>query len=379
MSEAIIPFRIEIPQAALDDLTDRLDRTRWPERETADNWEQGVPLADAQALCAYWRDTYDWRATEARLNAVGQYRTTIDGLGFHFLHIRSPEPTAMPMILTHGWPGSVVEFLKVIGPLTDPAAHGGDPADAFHLVVPSLPGFGFSDRPAEAGWTTMRTAKAWTVLMARLGYDRYVAQGGDWGSVVTSALGVLAPPQLAAIHLNMAMVQPTPEEIAQADPAEQLILADLKRLNDELMGYATLQTTRPQTIAYSLTDSPAGQASWIFEKFRDWTDCNGDPSTVFSYDELLDNIMMYWITGTGGSSARIYWESIRNFFDYRPTVPTGITMFPREIYRVSRRWAERHYGPLAFWSETERGGHFAAFEQPEIFVREVRQAFHPYR
>jgi epoxide hydrolase len=375
MTDAIEPFHLAVPEAALDDLKARLARTRWPERETVMDASQGVRLTDAQALCAYWRDTYDWRRCEARLNASGQFRTVIDGLGIHFLHVRSPEPDAIALILTHGWPGSVVEFLKVIGPLSDPAAHGGDRNQAFHVVVPSLPGYGFSDRPAEAGWSVERIAAAWVTLMRRLGYDRFVAQGGDWGSAVTSAMAAIAPPELAAIHLNFVVAFPQQDDLAHLSAREQQAMADFQRFKELGQGYSAEQGTRPQTLGYGLTDSPAGQAAWILEKLAEWTDSGGDPLSVLGHDEILDNIMLYWLPGTAASSARLYWESHRNFAAGPTDLPVACSIFPKEIVRPSRSWAERKYPNLVHWGEPERGGHFAAFEQPDLFVDEIRRAF----
>jgi pimeloyl-ACP methyl ester carboxylesterase len=375
MTDAIEPFHLAVPEAALDDLKARLARTRWPERETVMDASQGVRLTDAQALCAYWRDTYDWRRCEARLNASGQFRTVIDGLGIHFLHVRSPEPDAIALILTHGWPGSVVEFLKVIGPLSDPAAHGGDRNQAFHVVVPSLPGYGFSDRPAEAGWSVERIAAAWVTLMRRLGYDRFVAQGGDWGSAVTSAMAAIASPELAAIHLNFVVAFPQQDDLAHLSAREQQAMADFQRFKELGQGYSAEQGTRPQTLGYGLTDSPAGQAAWILEKLAEWTDSGGDPLSVLGHDEILDNIMLYWLPGTAASSARLYWESHRNFAAGPTDLPVACSIFPKEIVRPSRSWAERKYPNLVHWGEPERGGHFAAFERPDLFVDEIRRAF----
>lgn len=376
MTDAITPFRVDIPQAALDDLRDRLARTRWPEREPVDDWSQGVPLAAVQELCEYWRTAHDWRRCEVQLNDYDQYRTVIDGLGIHFLHIRSPEPDALPLIMTHGWPGSVLEFMKVIGPLTDPAAHGGDRRQAFHLILPSLPGYGFSDRPSRTGWGVERIAAAWVELMRRLGYQRYVAQGGDWGAGVTAAIGRLAPPQCAAIHMNVALTEPTGPLLDDLTPAEQAALDDMNAFYEDGSGYAAIQGTRPQTIGYALTDSPAAQAAWIYEKFQAWTDCGGDPESVLSRDEMLDAISLYWFTGTAASSARLYRESMATAFRARPiTIPVGLSIFPRELFRSSRRWAEALYHRIIHWNELPRGGHFAAFEQPSLFVDELRACF----
>lgn len=308
MSDALTPFTLAIPQASLDDLNARLDRTRWPEKETVSDWSQGAPLAKVQALCAYWRGHYDWRACEARLNGLGQFKTSIDGLGVHFLHVRSKHENAMPLLITHGWPGSVIEFMKVIAPLTDPTANGGKAEDAFHIVAPSLPGYGFSDKPAEAGWGVPRIAMAWSTLMSRLGYKRWVAQGGDWGAAVTTALSLINPAGLAGIHVNMPLVFPSPEDAANATPAELKSLAAMQFYQEKDSGYSKQQGTRPQTLGYGLTDSPAGQAAWIYEKMQAWTDNKGEPEQALSLDEMLDNIMLYWLPATGASSARLYWE-----------------------------------------------------------------------
>jgi pimeloyl-ACP methyl ester carboxylesterase len=375
----IEPFTLSIPQAAIDDLNRRLDHVRWPEKETVGDWSQGAPLAKVQALCAHWRNGYDWRRLESRLNALGNFRTEIKGLPIHFLHIRSPNPDALPLLMTHGWPGSVVEFLKVAGPLSDPEAHGGKASDAFHLVLPSLPGYGFSGKPDAAGWGVNRTANAWVELMKRLGYDRYVAQGGDWGAAVTTALGAMAPEGLAAIHLNMPISFPAPDE--QDFTAEETAkLEAYQRFLKEESGYSNQQMTRPQTLGYGLADSASGQAAWIYEKFYAWTDCHGAPENVLTQDELLDNISVYWFTGTGASSARLYWESTATgFIPVEVTVPTGCSLFPKEILRPSRRWAERNYRNLIHWNELDKGGHFAAFEQPELFVEEIRTCFRPFQ
>jgi pimeloyl-ACP methyl ester carboxylesterase len=378
----VTPFRIDVPDAELEDLRDRLRRTRWPERETVTDRSQGVPLAELRALCAYWAERYDWRAAEARLNALPQLRTEIDDLGIHFLHVRSPRADALPLVLTHGWPGSVVEFLKVIGPLTDPAAHGGGEADAFHVVCPSLPGYGFSDRPSATGWGVERIAAAWSVLMRRLGYERYGAQGGDWGTSVSASLAQQDPEGVAGIHLMPPLAPPDPSTFGDLTGGERAALAALEHAAEWDSGYSREHATRPQTIGYALVDSPAALCAWITEKFWAWTDHDGDLYAVLSRDELLDNLMLYWLPRTGASSARLYWESIRQVNEWisgevRDTiaVPTGCSIFPRELQRPSRRWAERRFADIRYWSEPERGGHFAAFEQPELFVREVRAFF----
>jgi pimeloyl-ACP methyl ester carboxylesterase len=380
LMESITPFSLAVPDADLDDLRQRLRRTRWAEAETVDDWSQGMPLAYLQELCRYWGEAYDWRRLERQLNELGQFRTEIDGLGIHFLHCRSPYPHALPLVMTHGWPGSVVEFLKVIGPLTDPPSHGGSADDAFHLVCPSLPGYGFSDKPSSSGWGIDRTAVAWAQLMSRLGYERYGAQGGDWGAAVTSALPKFDADHLAGIHVNMAFV--SREDIAAAGPPDEFELqaltaaADYRRWGS---GYSRQQSTRPQTVGYGLVDSPAAQCAWIMEKFWAWSDCDGNPENVFTRDELLDNVMLYWVTGAGASSARLYWESYGDP-DYTPIdIPAGISMFPREIFPVSRRWAERRFRDLRHFGYLERGGHFAAFERPQTFVDEVRAFFRHVR
>ncbi len=377
---AIAPFAYHAPQAALDDLRERLGQARWPERETVNDWSQGVPLARLRALVEYWRTDYDWRRCEAMLNGFGQYRTEIDGLDIHFLHVRSPHANALPIIITHGWPGSVIEFFKIIRPLTDPTAHGGQVQDAFHVVAPSLPGFGFSDRPAERGWNADRIARAWAELMRRLGYNRYVAQGGDWGSVVTTSLGQQRPAGLAGIHLNFPLVFPDPIPTSGLSAAEQRAVDAWERFQRDGFGYFLQQATRPQTIGYALADSPAGQAAWIYEKFHAWTDNNGDPEDALTPDEMLDDITLYWLTDTAASSARIYFEHAA----VRPNagvvdIPVGCSIFPREIFRAPRSWAERVYPDLIHWNELDRGGHFAAFEQPALFTRELRDCFRHLR
>ena len=379
MGDEVVPYRIDVAEAELDDLRDRLRRTRWPEAETVTDWSQGTPLAYLQEVCAYWADGYDWRRCEARLNELPQVRTEIDGLGFHALHVRSPHDGALPLVLTHGWPGSIIEFAKVIGPLTDPTAHGGDAADAFHVVCPSLPGFGFSDKPAEHGWNVERIADAWDVLMARLGYDRYGAQGGDWGSSVTGRIAVRHPDHCVGIHLNMVVALPGPDDMTDLTEREQAALAGFQHYQDWDSGYSKQQSTRPQTVGYGLVDSPAGQAGWILEKFWAWTDCDGHPENALTRDELLDNLMLYWLPGAGASSARIYWESFGTFRGDPVDVPTGVAMFPKEIFRPTRAWAEKQYRDIRQWNELDKGGHFAAFEQPEVFVDEVRSFFRQVR
>jgi pimeloyl-ACP methyl ester carboxylesterase len=381
----ISPYPIDVPEAALADLRDRLARTRWPDRETVDDWSQGIPLDYVKELCGYWAERYDWRRCEAALNGWGTSRARLDGggpeaLGIHFLHVRSPNEDALPLVLTHGWPGSVVEFSKVIGPLTDPAAHGGDPADAFHVVCPTLPGYGFSDKPTRTGWGLTRVASAWSQLMAALDYGRYGAQGGDWGAAVTMAIGAQDTEHCAGVHLNMAIAPPTADDMADLSPTEQAALDAMAHYDRWESGYMKEQSTRPQTLGYGLADSPAGQAAWIVEKFWAWTDCDGHPENVLTRDELLDNVMLYWLTDAGASSARLYWEAVTTMGRLEPIgVPSGISVFPKEIFRVSRRWAERRFTDLRFFSEPEKGGHFAAFEQPDRFVADVRSFFRQVR
>jgi epoxide hydrolase len=382
MSDEITPFRIEVPEATLDDLRRRLEHTRWPERETVEDWSQGVPLAYMKDLCGYWAHVYDWRTTESRLNALPQFRTEIDGLQIHFVHVRSPHPDALPLVLTHGWPGSIVEFLKVIEPLVDPTAHDGDATDAFHVVCPSLPGYGFSDKPAGPGWGIERIAAAWAVLMRRLGYERYGAQGSDWGTSVSASIGQLDPDHVAGIHLTPPLAPPDPETFDDLTGEERAALASLERSAEWDSGYSLEHATRPQTIGYALVDSPAALCAWIIEKFWAWTDCGGHPENVLTRDELLDNLMLYWLPRTGASSARLYWESIKQVNEWisgstidTVAVPTGCSIFPKELQRPSRRWAERRFLDIRYWNEPDKGGHFAAFEQPDLFVNEVRSFF----
>ena len=380
-SEPIEAFRIAASDEALDDLQRRLRATRWPEREVVDDWSQGIPLAYVQEVCAYWAEKYDWRATEKRMNAFPQFMTELDGLDIHFVHARSPEPNALPLVITHGWPGSIVEFHKVIEPLTNPVKFGGSASDAFHVVAPALPGYGWSAKPATNGWSVEKVGDAWAALMARLGYSRYVAQGGDWGAAVTGAIGSQDPEHCAAIHLNMVIgVRPDPETMNDLTEREKSAIAGLQYYQDWDSGYSKEQSTRPQTVGYGLVDSPAGLAAWILEKFWAWTDCDGHPENALTRDEMLDDIMFYWLPAAGASSARLYWESFG-----RPgrggaiKVPVGASIFPREIFRASRRWAEKRFDKIIHWNELDKGGHFAAFEQPEVFVNEVRTCFRAVR
>jgi epoxide hydrolase len=375
MSSEVTPFVLAVPDADLVDLRRRLERTRWPEAETVDDWSQGIPLSYVRELTAYWAKTYDWRKTETRLNRFPQFRTELDGLGIHFIHARSPHPDAFPLVITHGWPGSIVEFLKVIDPLVDPPAHGGDAGDAFDVVCPSMPGYGFSDKPTTPGWGTERIADAWAALMARLGYDRYGAQGGDWGAMVTANLGQQDVDHVAGIHLNMPIANADRSTFGELTDRETDALAAMKDHQDWGTGYSKQQSTRPQTVGYGLVDSPAAQCAWIVEKFWAWTDCDGHPENVLTRDELLDNVMLYWLPAAGASSARLYWESFIRGNRDPVHVPSGMSIFPKEIFRPSRRWAENRFTDIRYWNELDKGGHFAAFEQPETFVDEVRAFF----
>ena len=381
MSGLLRAAPIAIPDRALDDLHARLAATRWPEREPVGDGSQGARLAGVQALCAYWRERYDWRRCESMLNGWNPLRTEIDGLGIHLFHIRSPEPGALPVVMTHGWPGSVVEFPKVVGPLTAPRAPGGAPGAARPRGRAALAGYGFSGKPAETGWSLARIAGAWSELMHRLGYrDRWAAQGGDWGAQVTSTLASRAPAGCIGIHLNGHAWQPTDAEKADADPYEQMLLARMIRFERELSGYMKEQGTRPQTVGYGLGDSPAGQAAWIYEKYCDWADHESGPETLFSMDEMLDNIMLYWITNTAASSARLYWKVARAGTHVAPVeLPVAFSQSPRDIGGPSRRWAGRRFKRIVHWREVAHGGHFAAFEQPAIFVDEVRAGFRAVR
>lgn len=375
---AIVPFAASIPDADIDDLKTRLKLVRWPEKETVGDWSQGVPLDAAKSLVDYWLSTYDWRRFESTLNEYPQFKTTIDGLGIHFIHVRSKHADALPVILTHGWPGSVVEFLKVIEPLVDPESHGGRAEDAFHVVIPSLPGFAFSDKPTDTGWETARTAKAWNVLMGRLGYSRWVAQGGDWGSGVTHLLAHGKPPGMVAAHVNFPLVFPEmlPSEMTDE---EKRAVAGAARFGTEEAGFNHMQSTRPQTIGYALTDSPVALAMWIYEKFYAWTDNKGKPEDALTTDEMLDAISLYWFTRSGASAARYYWENskagLSGLAAGHITMPMAATVYPAEVYLPPKAWAEQAWPHLLHWGVVDKGGHFGAFEQPAIFVDELRLAF----
>ena len=342
----------------------RLRATRWPEPATALDWTQGVPVGYVQDLCRYWAEEYDWPAREERLNQVEQFVIEIDGMAIHFLHVPSSAPNALPLVLTHGWPGSFVEFMDVIGPLSE----------TYHVVVPSLPGYGWSGKPSEGGWGVARIADAWAELMTRLGYDRFGAQGGDWGAAVTVQLAACHPDRVVGIHLNMVSVGP-PRGQEHFSEREQKALVTLQQFRRHGSGYAEIQRTRPQTLGYGLADSPAGQCAWILEKFQEWSDCDGDPVAAFGPDRLLDNIAVYWFGNSAASSARLYWESYGKPSPDVITVPTGASLFPKDLVQPPREWAAERFRDLRMWHELDRGGHFAAFEQPELFVAEVREFF----
>ncbi|MEU8032015.1 epoxide hydrolase family protein [Streptomyces sp. NPDC049099] len=392
-AERIEPFRLSVPQSDLDDLYDRLDRTRWPADLPGAGWEYGVPAGYLRELVRYWRHEYDWRAAEAELNRWPQFTTTIDGATVHFAHVRSPEPDATPLLLTHGWPGSIVEFLDVVGPLTDPVAHGGDAADAFHVVVPSIPGFGLSGPTTEQGWEARRVADAWAELMRRLGYERFGLQGGDWGAGISRELGRVHPDRVIGVHLNLlpgaqALSEPTEEELAALGPEErERTLLSWRRWDAwfrDGAGYAALQSTRPHTLGYALTDSPVGQLAWIVEKFREWADCEDLPEDAVDRDRLLTNVMLYWLTGTAGSSARIYYERahVTGARAARPaapsTAPTALAVFPADPQIPLRHKAERTEN-LVRWTEFDRGGHFAAMEEPDLLIPDIRAFFRRLR
>lgn len=375
MSDTVQPFRIETPAPDLEDLQRRLASTRFPEAETVADWSQGIPLSYIKELTAHWASAHDWRKCEARLNALPQFKTNLDGLDIHFLHIRSPHENARPLLMTHGWPGSVLEFVEVIAPLTNPTDYGGTERDAFHLVCPSLPGFGYSGKPTKTGWGVPKIAEQWDVLMRRLGYDAYFAQGGDWGSVITMEIGIQNKGACKGIHVTMPLVEPDPETMDDLTPLEQSALAAFQHYQDWDSGYSKQQSTRPQTVGYGLCDSPVGQLAWIMEKFWAWTDGNGHPENAIARDRLLDNVTLYWLTATAASSARIYWESFTKVGFDPISIPSAISMFPKEIYLTSKRWAERRFTDLRYFNELAKGGHFAAMEQPETFVEELRSAF----
>lgn len=375
-------YRIEVPQSDLDDLHRRLDNTRWPDEMPGVGWDRGVPLEYLKELAEYWRNSYNWRAVEHRLNQYQQFVTEIDGTSVHFLHIRSAEPGALPLIMTHGWPGTVAQFLDVIGPLTDPVAHGGCPADAFHLVIPSIPGYAFSGPTGQVGWDTARVANAWKELMGQLGYDRYAVQGGDWGMPISLRLGLADPEHVVGVHLNMCVTFPPPDPAAMAglDEADLARLEFMGRFMQDGTAWSRVQSTRPQTLAYALTDSPVGQLAWIAEKYKEWTDSAKVPEDAVSRDDILTAVSIYWLTATAGSSAQLYYESSHLDADFARTwtgpwpltMPVGVASFPKDAVRAVRRFAEPIFPTLTHWTEFDRGGHFAALEQPELLVKDIR-------
>lgn len=383
MNTDLQPFAVNIDTAMLDDLRQRLNNARWPERETCEGWSQGIPLAYTRELANYWASEYDWRRFEKKLNSWPQFVTTIDDIDVHFIHRKSPHKNALPLIISHGWPGSIAEFHKVIDALADPTAHGGSAEDAFHVVAPCLPGYGFSGKPTHTGTSVEKIGRMWGTLMARLGYSRYVAQGGDWGSMITQSMGMTETEHCAAIHINMPIVAPDPDTMAELTPVEQAALVDMGTYMETGSGYSKQQSTFPQTLGYGLADSPIGQMAWVVEKFYMWTDCEANgtrhPENILTKDELLDNVMMYWLNNTAASSARLYWESFSQPNMDLITIPVGCSIFPKEIFRCSRRWAQKRFTNLIHWNELERGGHFAALEQPELFLGELRTCFRALR
>lgn len=374
----INPYQISVSDEVLEDLSYRLSKTRWPEKELVEDWSQGIPLSYVQEMCDYWLTSYDWRQREASLNRFDHFTAAVAGCDIHFIHQQSPHDEAIPLILSHGWPGSVVEFQKVIEPLTNPTDHGGNAEDAFHVVCPSLPGYGFSGKPPQAGWGVEKIADVFTELMGGLGYPRFGAQGGDWGSAITTAIGGRHPEKCLGIHLNMVMRGNRPKD-REPTEEEHAALAAAAHYRDWDSGYSTQQGTRPQTLGYGLTDSPVGQLAWILEKFWAWTDNQGHPEDALSREEMLDNIMIYWVTKSATSSARLYWESFRSLRPAQVNVPTGVAAFPREIIPPVRSWSEGTYTDIRRWTKMPKGGHFAAFEQPELFVEDVRSFFSEIR
>jgi pimeloyl-ACP methyl ester carboxylesterase len=396
------PFRVDVPEEDLVNLRRRVAATRWPDPETVPDQSQGVQLSKIQELVRYWGTDYDWRKVEAKLNALPQFVTNIDGLDIHFIHVRSPHPDALPLIITHGWPGSILELVKVIGPLTDPPAHGGRAEDAFDVVIPSMPGYGFSERPQSTGWDPDRIARAWAELMGRLGYERYVHQGGDWGALVSDAMAHQAPPGLLGIHVNMPATVPGDLEkaIKSGDPAPAGLSDDEKAAFDTLSAFflknaafGIIMQTRPQTVGYGLSDSPAGLAAWLLDHGDGYGQPAGaiervleaKPAGDLTRDDILDDISLYWLTNSAVSSARLYWENKYDYFSAAShktmdiSLPVGVTVFPGEIYRAPRSWAEQAYRQLIYFNEVDKGGHFAAWEEPELFTNEVRAAFRPLR
>ncbi|SHG04930.1 Pimeloyl-ACP methyl ester carboxylesterase [Pedobacter caeni] len=379
--DEIRKFNVDVPQEELTYLKQRLSQTRWPEKEPVSDWSQGVPLSKIQYLCEYWQKEYDWRRCEEMINNFGSYTTKIKGLDIHFLHIRSSESNALPLLLLHGWPGSILEFHKIIGPLTNPNAYGKlgeNVPESFHLVIPSMPGYGFSEKPDETGWNRERIADAWIELMSRLGYgDYWAAHGGDWGELIAMTIGNKAPKGLIGVHVSTIDLTPNSEEIEKSTSTELSYIEKANHFLHNLSGYAKEQATKPQTIGYALADSPVGQAAWIYEKFYDWTDNDGSPERILSLDEMIDNIMMYWLPNTGASSARLYRENADVTWGSIPVnVPVGVSQFPKDVTGGSRRWAdERFNNNVVYWNDLAKGGHFAALEQPGILIDEIRKCF----
>tara|TARA_Y100000590_G_scaffold58596_1_gene61978 strand:+ start:642 stop:1775 length:1134 start_codon:yes stop_codon:yes gene_type:complete len=374
----ITPLTIDIPEEQIADLHSRIRNTRWPEKESVDDWTQGIPLSYTKELADYWLNEYDWRQSERKLNSFNHYLTEINELEIHFIHQQSPHPDAYPLIITHGWPGSIVEFHKVIKPLVDPTEYGGNAEDAFHIVCPSLPGYGFSGKPNQSGWGVEKIAETWDELMVRLGYEKYGAQGGDWGASITTQIG-RNEGHCDAIHINMPIARPTPDSLQDPTDEETSALEGLAYYQEWDSGYSKQQSTRPQTLGYGLVDSPVGQMAWIIEKFWSWMDCDGHPENTLTRDELLDNVMLYWLTASGASSGRLYWESFGSFGGgEKVKIPTGVASFPKEIIRCPRRWCEESYN-ITHWTTMPEGGHFGAFEQPELFVNDLRLFFKTFR
>jgi pimeloyl-ACP methyl ester carboxylesterase len=377
MSE-ITPFTINISEEQITDLRDRINNTRWAEEECVNDWSQGIPLTYVREIADYWANQYDWRKSEQHLNTFDHYQTNINDLDIHFIHQKSPHPDAYPLIITHGWPGSIIEFHKVIQPLVDPTKHGGKAEDAFHVICPSLPGYGFSGKPSVSGWGVEKIAETWDQLMVRLGYENYGAQGGDWGAAVTTQIGRNVG-HCDAIHINMPIGRPTPESLQDPTDEEKSALEGLTYYQEWDSGYSKQQSTRPQTLGYGLVDSPVGQMAWIIEKFWSWMDCDGHPENTLTRDELLDNVMLYWLTASGASSARLYWESFGSFGGGdKVEIPTGVASFPKEIIRSPRRWCEQSYN-ITHWTTMPKGGHFGAFEQPALFINDLRTFFKTIR
>ena len=374
----IKPYKIKISNEDLEDLKGRLSSTRWPEKETVEDWSQGVPLSYIKEIHDYWINEYNWRSREEYYNSFPQFITDIEGIDIHFIHIKSKHEEAQPLIMSHGWPGSIVEFHKVINSLVDPLSYGGKAEDAFHLVCPTLPGYGFSGKPTQRGTGVERIAELWDLLMNKIGYSEYFAQGGDWGSAITIAIGKQNRGSCKGLHVNMPFAPPTKEALENPSERDNMAFEGLNYYQEWGSGYSKQQSTRPQTLGYGLADSPIGQASWIIEKFYEWTDCDGHPENILNKEELLDNIMFYWLTKSASSSARLYWESFGSFGgnpEEKLEIPIGCSIFPKEISRTPRSWAEQVYSNIVYWNELEKGGHFAAFEQPELFINEIRSCF----